>query len=106
MFIKGTSLVMNNGVRDWVSLFIDHESECVVYTELQGQAGGTVTVSVSLNKLGIASLETQFLPGGFQASAGGLSEKEKMLRQQKVAGLQQQLAGAGGQEARGDIFGG
>jgi hypothetical protein len=50
MFIKGTSLVMNNGVRDWVSLFIDHES--VVYTELQGQAGGTVTVSVSLNKLG------------------------------------------------------
>jgi hypothetical protein len=51
-----------------------------------------------------ASLETQFLPGGFQASAGGLAEKEKMLGQQKVAGLQQQLAGVGGQEARGDVF--
>ena len=88
MFIKGTSLVMNNGVRDWVSLFIDHESDCVVYTELQGQAGGTVTVRVSLNiNSSNASLETQFLPGGFQASAGGLSEKEKMLGQQKVAGL-------------------
>ena len=44
------------------------------------------------------------MPGGFQASAGGLAEKEKMLGQQKVAGLQQQLAGVGGQEARGDVF--